>query len=76
MYDSNHIEHFLILAFVITGYVSVSAFASLGGIPIGIKSSAIGLKVCEKTAEFRKHKPIIKRKKNSMKKQYSWLKLS
>ena len=43
MYGSNNIEHFLILAFVITGYVSVSTFASLGGIPTGIKSSAIGL---------------------------------
>ena len=32
----NYIEHFLILASAITGCVSISAFASLHGIPIGI----------------------------------------
>ena len=30
----NYIEHFLILASPITGYVSISAFASLLGIPV------------------------------------------
>ena len=37
----NYIEHILILAATITGYISVSAFASLNSIPIGIMSSAI-----------------------------------
>ena len=32
----NYIEHFLILASTITGCISISAFASLLGIPIGI----------------------------------------
>ena len=36
----NYIEQFLILASTITGCVSISAFASLVGIPIGITSSA------------------------------------
>ena len=36
----NHIEQFLILASTITGSISISAFASLLGIPIGITSSA------------------------------------
>ena len=40
----NYIEYFLILASIITRYTSISAFASLIGIPIGIMSSAIGLK--------------------------------
>ena len=40
----NYIEHFLILASTITGCISISTFASLLGIPIGIMSSAIGLK--------------------------------
>ena len=40
----NYIEHFLILASAITGYVSISAFASLPRIHIGITSSAVGLK--------------------------------
>ena len=35
-------EHFLILISVITGCVSVTAFASLVGIPIGITSTAVG----------------------------------
>ena len=37
----NYIQHFLILAFIITGFISISAFASLLGILIGITSSAI-----------------------------------
>ena len=39
----NYIEHFLILASAITGYISISAFASFFDIPIRITSSAIGL---------------------------------
>ena len=42
----NYIEHFLILASTITGCISISVFNSLLGIPIGITSSAIGLKIC------------------------------
>ena len=34
----NYIEHFLILGSAITGPISISAFASLAGIPIGITS--------------------------------------
>ena len=59
----NYIEHFLILASTITGCVFISAFASLVGVPIGITSSAIGLKVCAITAGIKKYKSIIKRKK-------------
>ena len=40
----NYIEDFLILAFTITGCISISTFPSLLGIPIGITSSAVGLK--------------------------------
>ena len=40
----NYIAHFLILASVVTGCISISAFASLLGIPIGIRSSAIRLR--------------------------------
>ena len=59
----NYIEHFLILPSTITGCVSVSAFASLIGIPIGITSSAIGLKICAITAGIKKYNTIIKEKK-------------
>ena len=41
----NYIDHSLIVIFAITGCVSISVFASLIGIPIGITSSAIGLKI-------------------------------
>ena len=37
----NYIENFLILASIITECVSVSAFSSLIGIPIGITSSVV-----------------------------------
>ena len=59
----NYIEHFLILASTITGCISISAFASLIDIPLGITSSAIGLKICAITAEIKKYKSIIKKKK-------------
>ena len=39
----NYIDHLLIVIFTITGCVSIFAFASLVGIPIGITNSAIGL---------------------------------
>ena len=59
----NYIEHFLILGSAITGCVSISGFASLVGVPIGITSSAIGLPICEITAAIKKYKSIIKKKK-------------
>ena len=59
----NYIEHFLILVSTITGCVSIFAFASLIGIPIGITSFAIGLKICAITAGIKKYKSIIKKKK-------------
>ena len=39
----NYIEHLLILASVVTGCVSISGFASLVGIPIGIASYIVEL---------------------------------
>ena len=51
----NYIEHFLILASTITGCISVSACDSLLGVPIGITSSVIGLKICAITAGIKKY---------------------
>ena len=59
----SYIEHILILAFTITGYISVSAFASLLGIPVGITTSTIGLKICAMAAGIKKYKSIIKKRK-------------
>ena len=50
----NYIEHLLILASTITECISISAFISLVGIPIGITSSATGLKTCVITAGAKK----------------------
>ena len=59
----NYIEHFLNLTSTITDNVSISAFASLFGIPIGITSSAIGLKYFTITVEIKTYKSIINKKK-------------
>ena len=59
----NYIEHFLILGSTITGCVSISAFASLVGIPIGITSSETELKTSVITAGIKKYKSMIKKKK-------------
>ena len=51
------------MASTITGCISISAIASLVGIPIGITSSAIGIKICAIPAGTKTYKPIIKKKK-------------
>ena len=61
----NYIEHFLILASTITWYISISVFASLLGIPIGITSSVIGLKICAIAAGIKKYKSVTKKKKKN-----------
>ena len=59
----NYIEQFIILVSTITGFISISAFSSLIGIPIGITSSAIRFKICIITVGIKKYKLIIKKKK-------------
>ena len=44
-----HIEHWLILPYTVTRCVTIS----LDGIPVGIKSSAVGLKICAITARTK-----------------------
>ena len=60
----NYIKHFPIIASTITGCILISAYASLLSIPIGIASSAIGLKICAIAAGIKKYKSIIKKKKH------------
>ena len=59
----SYIDHTLMIISTITGCVSISAFASLVGISIGITSSAIGLKICVITAGIKKYKSINNKKK-------------
>ena len=55
----------LILASTVTGYISISAFASLVCVPVGITSSAVGLKMCVITAGIKKYRSIIIEKKKN-----------
>ena len=52
----NYINHSFIVISTITGYVSISAFASLVAITIRIASSRIGLRICVVTAGIKKYK--------------------
>ena len=55
----NCMKRFLILDF------KILVFASLVGNPIGIMSSAIGLKICLITTTINKYKSITKKKKKN-----------
>ena len=59
----NYINHVLILWPTIIGCVSISAFSSSADIPIGTRSSTIGLKICAIAAGIEQRKSIIKKKK-------------
>ena len=52
----NYTEHLLILISAISSCVSISAFTSLIVIPVGIASSAVGLKICGITSGIKKSK--------------------
>ena len=69
----NYIQQLLILISSLTGYFSISDFASLIGVPIAITSSAIGLKICVITTVIKKHKSITNKKKKKYDKILSYL---
>ena len=54
----NYIDHSLIVISTITGCLSISVFTSLVHFPLGITSSATGLKICVITVEIKKYKSI------------------
>ena len=62
----SYIEHLPILPSTATGCVSISAFASLVAIPVGITSSAVGIKVCVIKKEKKKHAKILFLGKNKL----------
>ena len=49
----NYTEHLLFLASIVTGHVSISAFASSVGIPVGIESSAGTTKISVKLQKLK-----------------------
>ena len=59
----NYIEQSFILVSTITECTSISSFPSLLGIPIGITSSEIGLRICAIAAGIKKYKSTIMKKK-------------
>ena len=66
MYNSKLYWTLSYLASVVTGSITISAFASLIGIPIGITSSEIGIRISVITVGVKKYKWIIKEMKKSM----------
>ena len=62
---TTYIEQVLILAPAITRCISFSAFSSWLGIPIRIRSSAIGLKICAMAAGIKKYRSMIKNNKKN-----------
>ena len=67
----NYFDHSLNAISTITGCISVSAFATLSGIPLEITSSATGLKFCVITAGIKKFKSINKKNKKEHDKRIS-----
>ena len=61
----SYVEHLLILVSILTGCVSISAFASVVCVPVGITSSVVGIKICTITAGIKTYKSIIKKKKKA-----------
>ena len=64
----NYAENSLILSSTITGFISISAFASLVCVHVRITSSAIGIcaNICATTAGIKKYKSIIEKKKKKL----------
>ena len=59
----NYFEHFILFLSAVIGCFSISAFASLVDVPVGIANSAVGLTI---RAGIRKYKSIIKVKRKKL----------
>ena len=55
-----YVENLLALVAIVTGCVSIYAFASLVPVPICLTSSAVGLNNCAIIAGIKKYKSMIK----------------
>ena len=63
MYVFKLLGTFSWFVFAVSGCVSISEFASLVNVPVGIASSAVAIKIFAITAGIKKCKSIIKKKK-------------
>ena len=61
-----YVELLPILVSKVSACALISAFASLVCVPVGITSFALEMKVCAFTAEIKKYKSIMKKKRRSM----------
>ena len=61
----NYIKQILILAYKITGCISIPVFPSLFVVPIKFASSAIELKICAIATGIKEYKSIIKKSKEA-----------
>ena len=61
----NYIDHLLVLVSTVTVSVSISTFASLACIPVGITSCVVGIKICAITAGIKKTKSTIQKQKRN-----------
>ena len=59
----NYVAQLLILTSSVAGSVSISAFTSLAGTPVGITISAVELIFYAMTARIKKYNSIIEKKK-------------
>ena len=64
----NYIEHIIILVLAVTGCVSISAFASLVCVPIGIRSSAIDIKFVQSLQQSKGRSQLSRKLRKNMKK--------
>ena len=60
-----YVENLLILASIVSGCVSISAFDPLVDISVGISSSAVGINIRAIIAGIKTYKLIIKKKKKN-----------
>ena len=59
----NYFKKFLMFVFYASECVSISAFASLVGIPMGIMSSTVGLWICALAAAIKSVNQLLRKKK-------------
>ena len=64
----NYFENFLVFISPVSGCVWIYAFVLLFDVPVGITSSAVGLKSCVITAKIKKYKSISRKRRKRMKK--------
>ena len=61
----NYVGNLFIIFLRVAGCVSISTFASLVCIPVGITISSVGISICSITAGIKKYKSIIKKEKKN-----------